>query len=276
MSSSPVPSADRSSVRAMPAVRATARPERGRRPCGPSRPLRACWGSRPVRGRERGRAVTSTGRACPLRPGSSSLLPDATILPLPITTRSSAMTSISWSRCEDNRTRAALAGEARQQVAHPPDPGRVEPVGGLVEDQHLGVPEQCGGDAEPLAHPEGVVAHPALGLGGVRLTSSSISSTRRRGRPMVSAAIVRISRPVRPACWAEASRRTPTSRPGLGRSANRSPSMVAVPDVGAVRPTITRIVVDLPAPFGPRKPVTSPGVRRRRWSRRPCSGRTAW
>ena len=93
----------------------------------------------------------------------------------------------------------------------------------------------------------------------VRLTSSSISSTRRRGRPMVSAAIVRISRPVRPACWAEASRRTPTSRPGLGRSANRSPLMVAVPDVGTVRPTITRIVVDLPAPFGPRKPVTRPG-----------------
>ena len=35
--------------------------------------------------------------------------------------------------------------------------------------------------------------------------------------------------------------------------------MVAVPDVGAVRPTMTRIVVDLPAPFGPRKPVTRPG-----------------
>src|SRR3954452_1591677 len=76
---------------------------------------------------------------------------------------------------------------------------------------------------------------------------------------MVSAAIVRISRPVRPACWAEASRRTPTSRPGLGRSANRCPLMVAVPDVGTVRPTMMRIVVDLPAPFGPRKPVTRPG-----------------
>src|SRR4051794_10922139 len=76
---------------------------------------------------------------------------------------------------------------------------------------------------------------------------------------MVLAAIVRISRPVRPACWAEASSRTPTSKPGLGRLANRSPLMVAVPDVGTVRPTMTRIVVDLPAPFGPRKPVTRPG-----------------
>src|SRR3954451_20184893 len=76
---------------------------------------------------------------------------------------------------------------------------------------------------------------------------------------MVSEAVVRISRPVRPACWADASNSTPTSRPGLGRSANRSPLMVAEPDVGAVGPTMTRIVVDLPAPFGPRKPVTRPG-----------------
>ena len=35
--------------------------------------------------------------------------------------------------------------------------------------------------------------------------------------------------------------------------------MVAEPEVGAVSPTMTRMVVDLPAPFGPRKPVTRPG-----------------
>ena len=51
---------------------------------------------------------------------------------------------------------------------------------------------------------------------------------------------------------------TPTSTPGLGRSANRRPRIVALPDVGVVRPTIIRIEVDLPAPFGPRKPVTRP------------------
>ena len=51
---------------------------------------------------------------------------------------------------------------------------------------------------------------------------------------------------------------TPTSRPGLGRSAYRRPSISALPDVGRVRPTIIRIEVDLPAPFGPRKPVTRP------------------
>ena len=59
---------------------------------------------------------------------------------------------------------AALVGVAAQQVAHPADAGRVETVGRLVEDEHLGVAEQRVGDAEPLAHAEGVVAHPAVRL----------------------------------------------------------------------------------------------------------------
>jgi hypothetical protein len=33
-----------------------------------------------------------------------------------------------------------------------------------------------------------------------------------------------------------------------------------VPALGASRPTTIRIVVDLPAPLGPRKPVTIPGL----------------
>ena len=35
--------------------------------------------------------------------------------------------------------------------------------------------------------------------------------------------------------------------------------MVTSPEVAVVSPTITRIVVVLPAPLGPRKPVTRPG-----------------
>src|SRR3979409_309123 len=35
--------------------------------------------------------------------------------------------------------------------------------------------------------------------------------------------------------------------------------MVALPAVGWSSPRISRMVVDLPAPFGPRKPVTMPG-----------------
>src|SRR6478672_3202221 len=37
------------------------------------------------------------------------------------------------------------------------------------------------------------------------------------------------------------------------------PSTVAEPAVGATRPRTIRSVVLLPAPFGPRKPVTAPG-----------------
>src|SRR5262249_24696062 len=36
-------------------------------------------------------------------------------------------------------------------------------------------------------------------------------------------------------------------------------SMRTVPEVGRSSPRIIRIVVDLPAPFGPRNPVTTPG-----------------
>ena len=59
---------------------------------------------------------------------------------------------------------AAAVGVVAEQVAHPPDAGRVEAVGRLVEDEDLGVAEQRVGDAQPLPHAEGVVAEPAVGL----------------------------------------------------------------------------------------------------------------
>ena len=40
----------------------------------------------------------------------------------------------------------------------------------------------------------------------------------------------------------------------------RSPPTGTVPEVGRSSPRIIRIVVDLPAPFGPRNPVTCPGL----------------
>ena len=54
--------------------------------------------------------------------------------------------------------------EAADQAAQPVHALGVEAVGGLVEDQHLGVAEQRLRDAEALAHAERVVAHPAVGL----------------------------------------------------------------------------------------------------------------
>ena len=49
---------------------------------------------------------------------------------------------------------SSLVGVVAEQVPHPADAGRVEPVGWFVEDQHGGVADQGGGDAESLAHPE--------------------------------------------------------------------------------------------------------------------------
>jgi hypothetical protein len=58
-----------------------------------------------------------------------------------------------------------VVGVVAEQVPHPADAGRVEPVGRLVQDEHRGVADQRGCDAETLAHPERVVAHPSVGLG---------------------------------------------------------------------------------------------------------------
>ena len=59
--------------------------------------------------------------------------------------------------------RAALGGERLEQVAHPADALRVEPVGRLVEDQHPRVADQRGGDPEPLLHAQRVTLELALG-----------------------------------------------------------------------------------------------------------------
>ena len=53
--------------------------------------------------------------------------------------------------------------------------------------------------------------------------------------------------------------RAPTSRSGAGHFVYGRPLTVAVPVVGWSSPSTMRIVVDFPAPLGPRKPVTTPG-----------------
>ncbi len=58
---------------------------------------------------------------------------------------------------------AAAVGEAAQQPAHPAHALRIETVGGLVENQDLGVAEQGVGEAEALAHAERVLADALAG-----------------------------------------------------------------------------------------------------------------
>src|SRR5690242_8941374 len=57
---------------------------------------------------------------------------------------------------------------------------------------------------------------------------------------------------------AEASSSAPTWLSGCRSAGYGCPPMSAVPSSAASRPRMTRIVVDLPAPFGPTKPVTWP------------------
>lgn len=68
-----------------------------------------------------------------------------------------------WLETKDG---AALAGQVAEQLADPPDPVGVEAVARFVEDEHLWVAEQCAGQTQALAHPQGVAAHAPVG--GVR------------------------------------------------------------------------------------------------------------
>ena len=74
---------------------------------------------------------------------------------------------------------------------------------------------------------------------------------------MVRRATVRTPRPVRPACCAEASRSTPTTRPGLGSSLNRRPPTVADPDEAWVNPTMMRMLKER---LGPARVETAEAV----------------
>ena len=77
--------------------------------------------------------------------------------------------------------------------------------------------------------------------------------------PVVAAMARKWLRADRPVWTAFASSSAPASCRGRVCSAKGFPFTVAVPEVGASRPRMSRIVVDLPAPLGPRNPVTTPG-----------------
>ena len=75
------------------------------------------------------------------------------------------MSSISLIRWLETSTVRPSSASAAQQFAHPADALGVQAVDRLVEQQDVGVAEQRGGDAEPLAHAEGEPAHPVVGDG---------------------------------------------------------------------------------------------------------------
>ena len=131
----------------------------------------------------------------------------------------------------------AAVGEVAQQRAHPAHALGVEPVGRLVEDQHLRVADQRVRDPQPLAHAERVLPAPACARR--RRRGRRARAARPRARPARRAA-ARSARAPRaragPGCCAAASSSTPTRRPGYRQRRVGPPSTAAEPRVRAREP----------------------------------------
>ena len=94
---------------------------------------------------------------------NSAMPQSAMSRPRPMTSRWSAVYSISDIRWLETRTVRPSAARDLHQVPDPQDALGVEPVDRLVEHQDLRVAEQGRGDAEPLPHAE---REPLGALGG--------------------------------------------------------------------------------------------------------------
>ena len=154
--------------------------------------------------------------------------------------------------------RAPLVGEATQQRPDPADAVQVEAVDRLVEEQHLGVTQQGSRDPESLPHPQGVPLHPSPGGGAQAHLVDDLVDPRQRGcrcsGRRCAGGSARSGRDASPP-----RRAAPRPRTAARRSPTyRLPLTVALPADGRSSPMTIRMVVDLPAPFGPRKPVTFP------------------
>ena len=179
--------------------------------------------------------------------------------PRPMTMRWSAVSAISLIRCEEMNTVLPCCRLMAGQIADPQHALGVQPVDRLVQDQGLRVPKQRDGDAQALAHAQREAAD-LLGGDGAEpgelddlvhpLDGNRVGC---RQGPQVGACAAGTCAPT----WPPAGRRLRAAAPRVWHTCARSRSRC--PKVGRSRPTIMRMVVDFPAPFGPRNPVTLPG-----------------
>ena len=143
----------------------------------------------------------------------------------------------------------------RSVVAHGHDAGRIQPVGGLVEQEQPRVAQQRRRDPESLLHPEGValdlVARPFAEADELE---QLLDPTARGGRAgggegaqVLAARQVRVE-------GRRFDQRTDLEQAVPVAPPNGPPSTSIVPASGAISPVSSRIVVVLPAPLGPRKP----------------------
>ena len=179
-----------------------------------------------------------------------------------------------WSARSSSRARSRMPQDVLPQVR---PVLRVEPGGRLVQEQQRRRVHQAHRHVEPAPLTAGQARTPCGRPASVRSSASSSSSARRRGGPPVEAvdqalAVQLVAR--RAGCGR---RRCPGRRsrsaggPGRVASTTSCPATVAVPRVGAMSVVSIRIVVVLPAPFGPSTATSSPGSMSRLMPRTACT-----
>ena len=212
--------------------------------------------------RGQGRCQRGSGRSLvpPDEVASNSLsAPWATTRPPPITTSRSTVASTSASRWLESSTvppgrRSRATGPASTRCL------RVKAVGRLVQDQHLGsptnawaMPSRCRMPSEYVPEPLARRARAQSDQGEQFVHSGPRHAPR-------SAAMRRVARPLRPGCTADASRKGPDDPGGVGQRDERPARDGRASSVRPGQPgDHAEGGADLPAPFGPRNPVTVPG-----------------
>ncbi len=237
---------------------ATSVPTSSARPGTAAAPSRTCQPARATRASSAaasGEATRTRGSAS--RP-SSSRVEACTSRPPAMITTSSTVCCTSDRTWEDTSTVRPCAASARSRSRSQRMPSGSRPFAGSSSSRTGGSPRRVVARASRWRMPS---ENPPTRRreAAPRPTSSRTSAARASGTPACGAYTRRWSRAVRPGWKSAASRAAPTVRIGRSSSVYRRPPMVADPAVGETRPRSIRRVVVLPAPLGPRNPVTRPG-----------------
>ena len=178
--------------------------------------------------------------------------------PWSITITSSAISAISDRRWLDTSTALPRpANHCRNSRSHRMPCGS-RPFAGSSRISTCGSPSSAPANPRRCRMPSEYP--PALrSAASVRSTAPTPRRRSRRTTPEAAASTRRWFRPVRSGWKLWTSSTAPTAVAGRSMLAYGRPRTVAEPAVGRTRPSTIRIVVLLPAPFGPRKPVTRPG-----------------
>src|ERR1700760_3208989 len=159
----------------------------------------------------------------------------------------SATASTSASRCEESSTVPPRSAKLRSSPRIQRMPSGSRPLAGSSSIRTSGSPSSAWAKPRRWRMPSEYLPTRRRAAVSSRPTSFSSASTRCAGTPMV---------------WADTESASRARRPGGGGARPPRRRIWAWPLSGSERPTSIRIVVVLPAPLGPRNPVTVPGSQR--------------